>query len=415
MNNIFTSYSNNLYIESIKNGINLQVNLNLDIINNIVNNYYNTSFHIKKYGLTKFIKTLINIYFNRITESDLRPILLLGFREIHKIYLETTINQNKLVNYLIQHYNNNKPEIILCEIISSLSYKNRDIYFLSKFKESITNLFIKQNERFNNLEPVYQINDSYYLLDVGDDNKTLHANVNNYYIPNNIDIKSISNKSSIQFNYIKNINAVNALLASVNKKLYNSNNITNDVDYLLLVKKYTMELKQDINLLKEKEINFNNFTRYIYENKTNNLIIPVNILLKKIFFLDDIKNIDVNTDLRTLDQEELDKHIITLLRSLSTEKLKDLLNINNLLLYIIELDKENKTNLFQDLLNTIDLTDTSYINYNEYSTLEYNEKLKLINKLNNIHINQLVYTYLKKKTLTTNIIDYNKLKAIIIN
>lgn len=418
MNNIFNTYNNNYYNEQVKQDINLHVPLTLEVINNIITNYYNTNFHVKQQGLTKFVKTLVNIHFNNITSSDLRPLLLLGFKQIHLILM--SFNQQKLLNALIQHYNNSKPEVILSEIVTSLAYNNRDHYAL-KFRHQVQLMFGKHIGKHNNvnanietfadeLKPVYQINDKYYLLGIGD-NKTVHKNIVNHHIPNDVNVSDISNSSKEQFNYIKNIASANALIGSVNRKLVDR--YTPDVDYLLLVKKLALELKGNNNLLKARKIDFHNFTRFIYENRNNSAItnMTINDVLKKLFFTEDIKNVDVNTDLSSLDQDELYYYKLNLIRSLSAEEIVDLVDVNGLLVALIE--KDNKE--FEKILEQIDLSSLSHIDFKEYTTLEFNDKIKLINKLSNYQLNNIINQLWMNKDLINSSIDNNKLKAKIIS
>lgn len=414
MNNIFNTYNNNSYKEQIKRDINLQAPLTLEIINDIINNYYNTNYYVKQYGLTKFVKTVVNIYFNNINSSDLRPLLLLGFKQIHPILMG--FNQQKLVNALIQHYNNSKPEIILSEIVTSLAYNNRDCYAL-KYRHQVQLMFSKPNNITTNietfaaeLEPVYQVNDKYYLLEIGD-NRSLHENVDRHYIPSNVNVTTISNNHKEQFNYIKNISGVNALIGSVNRKLVDRH--TPDADYLLLVKKLALELKGNNNLLKSREINFHDFTRFIYNNKHNSSIASMTIgdVLKKLFFTEDIKTIDVNTDLSSLDQDELYYYKLNLLRSLTAEEIIDLVDVNALLVALIEKDSK----AFEKLLEQTDLSSLSHIDFKEYTTLEHTEKLKLINKLSNIQLNSIIHQLWMNKELINSSIDNNKLKSKIIS
>lgn len=418
MNNIFNTYNNNYYNEQVKQDINLHVPLTLEVINNIITNYYNTNFHIKQQGLTKFVKTLVNIHFNNITASDLRPLLLLGFKQIHPVSIG--FNQQKLLNALIQHYNNSKPEVILSEIVTSLTYNNRDRYAL-KFRHQVQLMFGKHIGKHNNvnanietfadeLKPVYQINDKYYLLGIGD-NKTVHKNIVNHHIPNDVNVSDISNSSKEQFNYIKNIASANALIGSVNRKLVDRH--TPDVDYLLLVKKLALELKGNNNLLKARKIDFHDFTHFIYENRNNSAItnMTINDVLKKLFFTEDIKNVNVNTDLSSLDQDELYYYKLNLIRSLSAEEIVDLVDVNGLLVALIE--KDNKE--FEKILEQIDLSSLSHIDFKEYTTLEFNDKIKLINKLSNYQLNNIINQLWMNKDLINSSIDNNKLKAKIIS
>jgi hypothetical protein len=403
MNNIFKSYNNNLYIETIKSDINLQVPLSLEVINNITQNYFNTTFHIKQQGLTKFIKTVVNLYFSHITKADLRPLLLLGFEEIKEQILR--LNQARLVNLLIQKYNNQHPNIILSEIVSSLSYNNRDTYALN-FRLEIQKLFM--NEKFE-MKPLYQYNDKYYLLDLGDNNKTFHSNIDIYNNPNNSYFNTISNDKN-KFIYIKNLNNVESLLKSVDKKIVEGNSYTVNMDYYVLVKKYATELKNINNLLIKREIPFNKFTEYIYNNRKNKELQDLTVfnILEKIFFNDYIKELTVDTNLNTLDQDELNKYIFNLLRSLTSDELKELFNINDLILKLIETNNDS----FLNLLNNINLIGLENINFKDYNTLEQIERNKLIERLNNINIINIIYNLDKDYIL--NNIDTNKLKAKII-
>lgn len=405
MNNIFNTYNNNLYSETIKKDINLQVVLNIPVINNIITNYYDKSFNIKQQGLTKFIKTLVNIYFSHITKDDLRPLLLLGFKQIHPTLL--TLNESRLKDALISHHGNKHPSIILSEIVSSLSYNNRDAY-AGKFRSDVQKLFMV--EKFEDeLEPVYEINDQYYLLDLGEDNKTLHSSVKRLNVGTHTDIKAIDNNEQ-QFNYISNTSAVRALIITIDTKL--KNHSVPNTNYLLLVKKFVLELQKSENaeLLKQRKIDFQKFTKYIHDNQYERQITQLTIieLLKKLFFDEDIKSITVNTNLDTLDQDKLYNYKIGLLRSLTADELRELMDVNGLLLALIE--KDNK--LFLSLLEAIDLSSDNNINFKEYSSLEFKDKQKLINRLNNIQINNIIYKL--DRTTIEGLIDNNKLKAKII-
>jgi hypothetical protein len=409
MNNIFLSYNNNLYIETIKNDINLQVPLNLEVINNIVNNYFNKTIHIRKQGLTKFIKTLINLHYSNITITDLRPLLLLGFKEIHPVLL--TYSKQRLINSLINNYNNKHPDIILSEIVSSHSYNNRDAYTI-KFREYVQDLFFNTNRREgfegqDNMEPVYQVNGK-YLLDLGTDNKTLHDNVSIMNIPNTIDVKSISSNEEEQFNYIKNVSTANALLNTVNSKLLNK---STDSNYLLLVSKYTKELLNNNDLLKKRKIPFNKFTKIIYESKNRNDITNITLIniINKIFFNEDLKKVSMTNDLSVLDEELFNMYKFNLLRSLKADDLRQILDIDKLLLKLIEVN----VNSYLKLINTVNLLGLEHINFKEYESLDTELKQQLINRLSASEIvTYLLYNL--DMTIINSTINETKLREQII-
>jgi hypothetical protein len=417
MNNIFRTYNNNLYVETIKTDINLQVPLTLEVVNSIVNNYFNNTIHIRKQGLTKFIKTLINIYYSHITLTDLRPLLLLGFKEIHTVLL--TYSQKRLVNTLIQHHNNTHPDVILSEIVSAHSYNNRDVYAI-KFRQHMQGLFLTSNkvEGFEtttthtqttpttSLKPVYQVNDK-YLLDLGIDNKTLHDNVSVMKIPNSLDIKSITTNEEEQFNYIKNISSANALLTTVKQKL---NPNTNNSDYLLLVYKFTNELMADDELLKNRIIPFDKFTKTIYELKNRRDVnnITLDDIINKVFFEEDLKNITQDSDLDELDEELFNMYKINLFRSLTADDLRIVLDINSLITELVMLNDDSYSNL----INNIDKKGLEHINLTDYASLDFELKQKLINQLTTHDI--IKYLVYKLDTDTLNLtINNNALKSLI--
>ena len=258
MNDIFNTYNNNSYMNTIKNDINLTVNLNIPVMNNIITNYFDKTYNIKKHGLTKFIKTLVNIYFNNITTNDIRPLILLGFNEIKPIHL--TFNKDRLVDALILHHGKKHYDIILSEIVTGLSFNNRDNY-AAKFRNIIQQELMKLekfNDNRNSISNVYEINDKYYLLDLGEGNKTLHSSVKKYNINEHETVKSISDNKQ-KFNYIHNKGTVNNLITTINNKLKDDtlkDYIHSNSNYLLLVLSFAKELSEKEELLKQRKINF---------------------------------------------------------------------------------------------------------------------------------------------------------------
>ena len=97
------------------------------------------------------------------------------------------------------------------------------------------------------------------------------------------------------------------------------------------------------------------------------------------------------------------------MRSLTANELRDIIDINGLLLALI--NKDNK--LFLSLLTAVDLTGLENINFKEYKTLEFTDKQKLVNQLTNAQINNIIYKL--DKEAVNSLIDDAKFKVKLIN
>ena len=426
MNNIFNTYSSNSYIAQLKSIINLQGPLTFSTLNNIVNQHYYPNKALHNLGLDKFVKTVVNIYFKHITKSDLRPILLLCIKP------EITIqhlgyNKNQLVNIINKLYSS--TETALSEIITGLSYANRDYYALH-FRHLIQQLFNfseglpvipQQSTHHQKFQTPYQqglniiktpstnIKEGfetgtttttipeprpnaiiaykrryYHLKDAG----TLH-NINNIEV-HEIDADAISGFSGTQEElliYTENLHTVNSVV-NHSKNIIRYNQSHPDLNYYGLIFLIFNDLMNNPDLLKKK-IDFNKLTRFIYVNHNSTAIdnLTIKQILAKVRFSDEVAKVNADTvNLDYLDQDELFYFSLELFRNLSDNDLRKVLNINSLL-SALHTKSASKYHRFMVEINKDEI---AHINTADYTSIARDIKQLIIDTMTNVDINLLV-------------------------
>lgn len=409
MNNIFNTYKSNNYYNYIKSNINLNTPLNHQTLYIIVNNMYYNNNYLVKYGLTKFIKTVLNIYYNNLSDDSIYILLLLAFKNIPLEYIK--INKNDIYYLLLKTYNN--PEIIMSEIITSLSYYNR-FHFNKNYRNNLFKFMINNmNEKFttedntnnadnsNNTDNKLVLYNDYYLLE----NDTLH-NFNKsekLILPPYFDqIKQELTSAEIII-FLENFKKAVNLMVVLEDKIKNIKNInfpSNDINnYYLALYQKIKDIIDDKNILKSRILDYKLIIDYIYHNFNNINIKNMNIndIIKKSHFSLDIKNIKNVNDLKNLDEDSLYNYKLFILRNSIPEEIIKLVNIYNLLDKLYNSDK-NQYYLFINLIaykfNNID--------FNNYNNLSGNIKDYIINHLNNVELNTII-NYSKKKDIISNL------------
>lgn len=444
MNDIFQSSINNNYTEYIKKNIIINVHLTQNILNICYHNYYVDNYNINKHGLYKFIYTIININFKSINPNHIHILLYLSSKKLLTPNL-LKINKHDIIKKYFKLHNNSINNIIT-NIISGLSYCNRDLFFSNylnykKLLESLlksnkpnikhkqyetqyekfvadfntnnnTNNNTDNNETNNDSNTTTQNESEYPINNINENHNRLflYTKDNNYSIDKDDSLTLHYYDSSNTIKYPKNLDKIkennpnltseqigyyvyneNKLYATYNYILKNSENVKHKYyNYFLLTLSKLDELKNKPEVLYSRYLDFNAITNYLFKNQNNHYITNKSIeeIINIIYFDSDLSNIKTVDDVKKLHKDKLLQYQITTFnRNCNVNDLREIYRFSDILEHAYTYNQKQ----YYKFITYINKNNRhKYINLTNYNNLSQDKKDDFINNLNNLELNYIL-------------------------
>lgn len=393
MNNLFNTYNTNLYNEKITKTVNITGTITLELVRKIVGIE-------QPKNLTKFLQHFININYDKIV--DARVIALLGLYVIS--FNHTSMSLTQIINDGLKQHNLNRStpqvsEIFISEIITNLSYRNRDQFARSQLKSVITSNFGNNSSLFPDDNfigfgrrlPIQEhftqqsnvsANKFYYLNVEGDE--TLHQirDIKTVELSPNVSFEDLKGFSQKQItSYVNNNKVLYTIIEIIDEQLKHNKALReNAVAKLVNIKGIIKHIYEKKLLLLSTYIDMTSLISHLLNNDIKSLS-DINKLVNNVSFDQIAKNIK-ELDLKSINPDELVSYAKYVFRNVTADDLRGIVNFDKILADLYSLSIDDYLLFIGTIVSSIELSD--------YSALSQENKNDMINSLNNVQLNKLL-------------------------